>query len=287
MHLSFPLVREIVALGLSGFIVNVTNSGVQIVCNATLKLFGGDVYVGAMTIINSLREVAFAPINGLTGAAQPVLGFNYGAKEYARVRQGIKFMSILCVSYTTFIWLCLLIFPRPFIGIFTSDATLLTVTVPAMHIYFFGFFMMALQMSGQTAAVGLGCSKQAIFFSLLRKAFIVIPLTLILPRLLGGQRSLLAEPISILSEEAHLYHHALYDLERIGAKRTAIQNLCPCKRRVNAKALKKGPFLSLLSLSVLAYGDNAKEALYVFPLDCRRAHGFFVPCLAQCIYPAS
>ena len=87
MHLSFPLVREIVALGLSGFIMNVTNSGVQIVCNATLKLFGGDVYVGAMTIINSLREVAFAPINGLTGAAQPVLGFNYGAKEYARVRQ--------------------------------------------------------------------------------------------------------------------------------------------------------------------------------------------------------
>ena len=198
MHLSFPLVREIVALGLSGFIMNVTNSGVQIVCNATLKLFGGDVYVGAMTIINSLREVAFAPINGLTGAAQPVLGFNYGAKEYARVRQGIKFMSILCVSYTTFIWLCLLIFPRPFIGIFTSDATLLTVTVPAMHIYFFGFFMMALQMSGQTAAVGLGRSKQAIFFSLLRKAFIVIPLTLILPRLfsLGVNGVFLAEPIS-------------------------------------------------------------------------------------------
>ena len=114
------------------------------------------------------------------------------------MRQGIKFMSVLCVSYTTFIWLCLLIFPHPFIGIFTSDTTLLTVTVPAMHIYFFGFFMMALQMSGQTAAVGLGRSKQAIFFSLLRKAFIVIPLTLILPRLfsLGVNGVFLAEPIS-------------------------------------------------------------------------------------------
>ena len=198
MHLSFSLVKEIVALGLSGFIMNVTNSGVQIVCNATLKLFGGDVYVGAMTIINSLREVAFAPINGLTGAAQPVLGFNYGAKEYKRVQQGIRFMSILCVSYTIVIWLCLLIFPRPFISIFTSDATLLSVTVPAMHTYFFGFFMMALQMSGQTAAVGLGKSKQAIFFSLLRKAFIVIPLTLILPHLfsLGVNGVFLAEPIS-------------------------------------------------------------------------------------------
>lgn len=206
------------------------------------------------------------------------------------MRQGIKFMSILCVSYTTFIWLCLLIFPRPFIGIFTSDATLLTVTVPAMHIYFFGFFMMALQMSGQTAAVGLGRSKQAIFFSLLRKAFIVIPLTLILPRLfsLGVNGVFLAEPISNFIGGGACFITMLCTIwKELGQKERAIQNLCPCKRRVNAKALKKGPFLSLLSLSVLAYGDNAKEALYVFPLDCRRAHGFFVPCLAQCIYPAS
>ena len=91
-----------------------------------------------------------------------------------------------------------MIFPRPFIGIFTSDPALLSVTAPAMHTYFFGFFMMALQMSGQTAAVGLGRSKQAIFFSLLRKAFIVIPLTLLLPRLfsLGVNGVFLAEPIS-------------------------------------------------------------------------------------------
>lgn len=95
MHPSFSLVREITVLGFSGFIVNVTNSSVQIVCNATLRAFGGDLYVGVMTIINSVREVAFAPINGLTGATQPVLGFNYGAKEYGRVRQGIRYMSIL------------------------------------------------------------------------------------------------------------------------------------------------------------------------------------------------
>lgn len=136
MHLSFPLVREIVALGLSGFIMNVTNSGVQIVCNATLKLFGGDVYVGAMTIINSLREVAFAPINGLNGCSAARSGLQLRRKGICACAAGHQVYVCLCVSYTTFIWLCLLIFPRPFIGIFTSDTTLLTVTVPAMHIYF-------------------------------------------------------------------------------------------------------------------------------------------------------
>ena len=156
-------------------------------------------YVGVMTILNSLREVASAPISGLTGAAQPVLGFNYGAGAYRRVRAGIRFMTILCVSYTMVIWACLLLFPQPFIQIFNSgDDALLQAAVPSLHIYFFGFFMMSLQMSGQSAAVGLGKSRQAVFFSLLRKAFIVIPLTLILPHLwgLGVNGVFLAEPIS-------------------------------------------------------------------------------------------
>ncbi|MFR5869052.1 MAG: MATE family efflux transporter [Acutalibacteraceae bacterium] len=198
MHPSFSLVREITVLGFSGFIVNVTNSSVQIVCNATLRAFGGDLYVSVMTIINSVREVAFAPINGLTGATQPVLGFNYGAKEYGRVRQGIRYMSILCVSYTIGIWLCISLCPEFFIRIFTSDSVLTAAALPSMHIYFFGFFMMALQLAGQTAAVGLGRSKQAIFFSLLRKVFIVIPLTLFLPHLFhwGVTGVFLAEPIS-------------------------------------------------------------------------------------------
>ena len=199
LRIRWRLVGRIMGLGLSGFIMSVTNSGVQIVCNATLQAWGGDLYVGVMTILNSLREVASAPISGLTGAAQPVLGFNYGAGAYRRVRAGIRFMTILCVSYTMVIWACLLLFPQPFIQIFNSgDDALLQAAVPSLHIYFFGFFMMSLQMSGQSAAVGLGKSRQAVFFSLLRKAFIVIPLTLILPHLwgLGVNGVFLAEPIS-------------------------------------------------------------------------------------------
>jgi putative MATE family efflux protein len=194
----WPLVREVAVLGLSGFIMNITNSAVQIVCNATLQAFGGDLYVGVMTVVNSVREVATAPINGLTGAAQPVLGYNYGAGQFRRVRRGIGFLTVLCCGYTLLIWLCILLFPQAFIRPFSGDSALIAAAVPAMHVYFFGFFMMALQMSGQTAAVALGRSKQAIFFSLLRKAVIVVPLTLLLPGLwgLGVNGVFLAEPIS-------------------------------------------------------------------------------------------
>ena len=89
------------ALGTSGFVMAVTNSGVQVVCNATLQQFGGDIYVGVMTVLNSIREVVTMPVSGVTNATQPVLGYNYGANEYGRVRQGIRFMSsfALCIPH--------------------------------------------------------------------------------------------------------------------------------------------------------------------------------------------
>ena len=198
LKVHFPLLKEIVALGTSGFVMSFTNSAVQIVCNATLQNFGGDIYVGVMTVINSIREVVSMPVNGISSASQPVLGYNYGAKEYKRVKEGIKFMSATCIIYTTLIWILLLLFPRPFIHIFNSNSKLLTLGVPAMTIYFFGFFMMSLQFSGQSTFVSLGRSKNAVFFSLFRKVIIVIPLTLILPHIagLGVNGVFLAEPIS-------------------------------------------------------------------------------------------
>lgn len=198
LKVHFPLLKEIVALGTSGFVMSFTNSAVQIVCNATLQNFGGDISVGVMTVINSIREVVSMPVNGISSASQPVLGYNYGAKEYKRVKEGIKFMSATCIIYTTLIWILLLLFPRPFIHIFNSNSKLLTLGVPAMTIYFFGFFMMSLQFSGQSTFVSLGRSKNAVFFSLFRKVIIVIPLTLILPHIagLGVNGVFLAEPIS-------------------------------------------------------------------------------------------
>ncbi len=198
MKLDIKLVKEITALGMSGFIMSVTNSAVQIVCNASLQFYGGDLYVGIMTVINSIREVLTMPVTGITNGAQPVLGFNYGAGKYLRVRQGIKFMSIVCIVYTTLAWLVLMMIPETFIHMFNSDPELIREGVPSLNLYFFGFFMMSFQFSGQSAFVGLGKSKFAIFFSLFRKVIIVIPLTLLLPNLfgLGINGVFLAEPIS-------------------------------------------------------------------------------------------
>ena len=191
-------VYRITLLGLSGFVMSITNSGVQIMCNSTLKLYGGDLYIGVMTVINSIREVIVMPVSGLNNGAQPIIGYNYGARSYDRVRSAIKFISVLCITYTVLSWGILHLFPAFFIRIFNQDPELISAALPSLRIYFFGFFMMSLQFVGQTVFTALGKSKHAIFFSLLRKAFIVIPLTLLLPRLfgLGTKGVFLAEPIS-------------------------------------------------------------------------------------------
>ncbi|WP_035291920.1 MATE family efflux transporter [Clostridium sp. KNHs214] len=198
LKINFSILKRIVFLGLSSFIMALTNSVVQVVCNITLQIYGGDLYIGIMTIINSVREIIIMPVRGITNGSQPVLGFNYGAKEYGRVRSGIKFMSVVCIIYTFVLWLILRTFPEFFIRIFSNDPELIKKGVPAMNIYFFGFFMMSLQFSGQSTYVALGKSKQAIFFSLLRKIIIVVPLTLMLPKMfnLGTNGVFLAEPIS-------------------------------------------------------------------------------------------
>lgn len=194
------IVKSITALGLSGFVMAITTSLVQIVCNASLKLYGGDIYVGVMTVINSVREVLNMPVNGLTNGSQPVLGYNYGAGEYKRVKTGIKFTAISCVIYTILAWALVMLIPDVLISIFNSSEELIEAGVAAMRVYFMGFCFMALQFSGQSVSVALGKSRQAIFFSLFRKVIIVIPLVILLPRVgnLGVMGVFLAEPISDL-----------------------------------------------------------------------------------------
>jgi len=190
------LILRITGLGLSGFTMAVTNSLTQIVCNSTLQKWGGDLYVGSMTIINSVREIFTLVTQGITQGAIPVLGYNYGAAKYKRVRKGIAFMSTLTTAYTLLAWLCVHTFSTFFIGLFTKESDLIAVAVPSLRIFFGGFFMMSLQFSGQSTFVALGCSKRAIFFSLLRKAIIVVPLTIILPYYLGVNGVFYAEPVS-------------------------------------------------------------------------------------------
>lgn len=191
-------VLKIFSLGVSGFCFAMTNSLVQILCNATLQKVGGDLYVSAMTVINSVREIVTLPVAGVTSGAVPVMSFNYGAKKYDRVRQGIRFSSLLAFGCGILAWLLIMLVPGLLIRIFNSDPELLEVGIPAFRIYFATIFLMAAQLAGQSVSQALGKAKMAVFFSLLRKAVIVAPLTVILPRLwgLGTTGVFLAEPIS-------------------------------------------------------------------------------------------
>ena len=191
-------IRDITTLGLSNFMMAITNSIVQVVCNATLSIYGGDLYVGVMTVINSIREIVSMPVSGVTNGSQPVISFNYGADKYDRIKTAIRFMAVSCIVYTTAIWGILHLFPVFFIHIFNTQADLVEAAVPSMQIYYFGFFMMSLQFSGQTVFQALGKAKYAIFFSVLRKVVIVAPLTILLPRWITPAVNgvFLAEPIS-------------------------------------------------------------------------------------------
>ena len=197
LRLRWARVRRILALGASGFAMSMTNSLVQVLCNASLQVYGGDLYVGVMTVINSVREVVSMPVQGITNGCQPVLGYNYGAGEYGRVREGIRFTTVLTVGYSLAAWALVMAVPELLIRIFNSEADLIAAGIPAFRIYFAAFFCMSFQFIGQSVFVGLGRSKNAVFFSLLRKAFIVAPLTLLLPALgMGVNGVFLAEPIS-------------------------------------------------------------------------------------------
>lgn len=197
LRLQAARVRRILALGTSGFVMSMTNSLVQVLCNASLQHYGGDLYVGVMTVINSIREVVSMPVQGITNGCQPVLGYNYGAGEYERVRRGIRFTTVLTVGYSVAAWALVMAVPELLIRIFNDEPELIAAGIPAFRLYFAAFFCMSFQFIGQSVFVGLGRSRSAVFFSLLRKAFIVAPLTLLLPGLgMGVDGVFVAEPVS-------------------------------------------------------------------------------------------
>lgn len=197
-HLEINRVRRILGLGISGFVMQFTNSLVAIVFNATLQQFGGDLYVGIMIVLNSIREFLTLPVLGLGNGAQPVIGFNYGAHEYTRVKSCIKFTTFASLLFTIIPWLLLESFPGFFIAVFNNDTQVLQAGIPMLRLFYAGFIFMAFQHAGQSTFVALGKSKRAIFFSTFRKVVLVLPLVLLLPRLwgLGSTGVFLAEPIS-------------------------------------------------------------------------------------------
>jgi Na+-driven multidrug efflux pump len=146
-----------------------------------LQRFGGDLYVGVIAVVNALREVIFMPVSAMHNGATPIIGYNYGADKYDRVRRAIKFSASVTTVYATVIWAVIMLAPGMLIRVFSNEQELIAAGIPALRMYFALFVFMSLQMSAQCTFVGLGRSKNAIFFSLLRKVFVAAPLTVILP----------------------------------------------------------------------------------------------------------
>lgn len=189
--------KRIVSLGLPGFVMQGTNSLVSIVCNNQLQSYGGDLYVGIMTILNSVREMLSLPMTGITHGTQPIIGFNYGAKKNERVKEGIRFAFTVGALYLLCAWIVIMLIPEQMIGIFSDEPDTIAIGAQMLNIYFFGFVFMTFQSAGQMAFQALGYAKQAIFFSLFRKAIIVVPLTLLFPAIgFGVEGVFLAEPVS-------------------------------------------------------------------------------------------
>ena len=190
--------KNIVSLGTAGFIMQITNSLVTICCNNVLSVTGGDIYISVMTIVSSVRQLVETPITAINEGTSPILSYNYGAGRPKRVKKAIVVLSVMVLCYTAVMWSIIILYPKTLIQVFSSDSKLISDSVVALKQYFAAFIFMDLQYIGQTIFKSLNKKKQAIFFSLLRKVIIVVPLTYLMPYALhmGTQGVFLAEPVS-------------------------------------------------------------------------------------------
>ena len=198
LHSCREYAQNIISLGTAGFIMQLTNSLVTICCNNVLGVTGGDVYISVMTIVSSVRQMVETPIYAVNEGTSPVLSYNYGAHRPALVRKAMVTMAMMILVYTAVMWSAIIFIPDYLIAVFSSDKLLVKDAVPALKTYFAAFIFMDLQYIGQTVFKSLNKKKQAIFFSLLRKVFIVVPLTYLFPYAfhMGTRGVFLAEPIS-------------------------------------------------------------------------------------------
>ena len=198
LRLDPKVLLPVMAIGVSPFIMQSTESLVNIALNSSLKLYGGDTYVGAMTIASSIMQVLVMPLQGLTQGAQPILGFNFGAGKTDRVRRTFKLLFLSCIALSTVFFLSVQLFPCVFISIFNDKEELVRAAEWALHVYFGGMFMLGMQFSCQQTFVALGQAKVSLFLALLRKIVLLIPLIYILPHFLSNQvfAVYLAEPVA-------------------------------------------------------------------------------------------
>lgn len=181
MKLQWTILSQVLLLGLSPFIMQSTESLLNIAFNTSLQRYGGDTAVGAMTILMSLSQIQFMPIQGLCQGAQPIISYNYGAKNADRVKTTFRLLLISAFSYGTFIWLWMMLLPGSFISLFSSQKELISYTSWALRIFMPVAFLMSMQTCCQQTFLALGEAKVSIILALLRKMILLIPLIYIMP----------------------------------------------------------------------------------------------------------
>ena len=198
LKISLEIIIPIIALGLSPFVMQSTESLLNICFNASLQRYGGDVAVGAMTILGSVMQLCSMPIQGFAQGAQPIISFNYGAGKMERVKKTIFLLVCTCVSFTVVMCLVAEIFPEVFISIFNSDPELMETAVWAMRIYIGGLWIFGAQCACQQSFIALGEAKISLFLACLRKIVLLIPLIYILPNFFTNKVAgvFFAEPVT-------------------------------------------------------------------------------------------
>ena len=192
----------VLSLGVSPFLMTATECVIQLAFNTGAATYGGDSAVAIMSILFSVAQIANLPVQGFCQGAQPVVGFNFGARKLERVRQAFKIMLAVSMGVTTVVVGAVELAPQLFLGLFSSDAGLIALGAAPLRIYMLGFFFMGAQLACQQTFLGLGEAKISMFIALLRKVILLLPLSLVIPRVFGalGLSQLVglyvAEPVS-------------------------------------------------------------------------------------------
>lgn len=199
MRLSASVIFPCLALGASTFIMQASESVISVCFNASLQKYGGDIAVGAMTILTSVMQFAMLPLQGLGQGAQPIISYNYGAGSSKRVKDAFKLLLKISFGYALLLWALVMLLPGVFVRMFNSDPVLITFTKTALRVYLAALFMMGIQMACQMTFNSLGRAVESIIVAITRKFILLLPLIFILPRIFTDNKTMavyLAEPIA-------------------------------------------------------------------------------------------
>lgn len=198
MRLQASIILPCIALGSAAFIMQASESIISICFNASLLHYGGDIAVGAMTIMVSVMQFAMLPLQGIAQGAQPITSYNYGAKNVGRVKKTVRLLIITCLTYSLTLWSAVMLFPHLFVGIFTPDQALINFSAPMLRIYLGGVCLFGIQIACQMTFTALGKALNSIVVAVVRKFVLLLPLIYIMPHLVSNQTMgvYMAEPVA-------------------------------------------------------------------------------------------